>query len=88
MHTCLHGSKWITLQRFTKFDHVTGGQEIKKLPFLLNFNFLSRYFVSLVNMCSLSSLLAIFFSYFKIIKQSPGHDHGDTKYLLGPQCPF
>ena len=48
---------------------------------------LRRYFISLVNISFLPLLLASFSSYFKIIKQAPGHNHDNTVYQTG-QCPF
>ena len=63
MQDCKDGSGL----QFTKFDFVTGVKK-SELPFLLSFDFLSRYFVSLVNISLLSSLLTIFSFYFKIIK--------------------
>ena len=51
-----------------KFDFVTGAQEIK-LAVLVEFWLFKPLFVSSVNICFLSSLLANFSSYFKIIKQ-------------------
>ena len=44
---------------FIEFDVVTGGQEIK-IAILVNVDFLSRYFLFLINIVLLSSLLAIF----------------------------
>ena len=63
MQDCKDGSGL----RFNKFVFVTGVKK-SELPFLLSFDFFSRYFVSLVNISLLSSLLTNFSSYFKIIK--------------------
>ena len=60
-----------------KFDSMTGSHEIK-IAFLWNFDCCNRSFVSLVDISLLSSLLAIFSSYFKIVKQAPGQNHENT----------
>ena len=62
------------------------------LPFLWNLKFSNGYFVCLVHVSSLLSLLVMFFfSNFKIkkvgLKPAPGHDHEHTIFQTG-QWPF
>ena len=63
-----------------KFDLLTGGQEIK-LAILVKFCFSGHYFVCLVHISLLLSLLAMVSSNFKI-KQTPGHNHENTIFQL------
>ena len=61
-----------------KFDLLTAGQEIKPLS-VRYFDFSSRYFVCLVHISLLLSLLAMVSPNFpdtKVsLKQTPGHNH-------------
>ena len=63
MQDCKDGSGL----QLIKLDFVTDGQEIK-LTILVEFDFFRRHFLSSVKISLLSSHLAIFFPYFKIIQ--------------------